>query len=133
MNKVGSLKGKRLRSPEQKNASNTPPTPPATASSALSMSNWRTSRQRPEPNAARQSQVGDVGASDEQNERSGAQQHQQRQAEVFDRLLAERDKSQRQAAIDMRVLLFQSSRDIGHLRLRPRQVNAGFQTRDHAE
>ena len=79
---------------------------PLMASSRPSVSTWRAEPCRaPAPSAlpdrelaasrgrSRQHQVGDVGARDEQHEADGAEQHQQRAADVADEILAQRDEA----------------------------------------
>ena len=83
-------------------AANTTPTPAApSASTALSVSNWRTMRRvagaergahgnlAAACRAARQQQVTDVAAGNQQNDRDGAEQHQQSRTIVADEILAQ--------------------------------------------
>ena len=84
----------------------TPSAPPATASMRLSVSNWRTSRAlsaqclphgklaRP-GRGARQQQVGDVGAGDQQDQADDAHQDLQRIGERRGGREAGRDRRQR--------------------------------------
>ena len=74
-----------------------PNTPPAEESIRLSTSNWRTTRQRPAPRAARmeisrvraegpgQQQIGDVGAGDQEDESDSAEEGEEDQAQAVGR------------------------------------------------
>ena len=83
---------KATSSPRVSDASSRPSAPPRSASSVLSVSSWRAMRARPAPSAARiassraaadearQREVRDVRAHEQQHEAGGAEQHQQRRA-----------------------------------------------------
>ena len=79
---------------------------------------------------AREQQVGDVGAGDQQDEADGAEQHQQRTADVADDLLVQRHDAERQAAIgriDVRKVAPQPGGDGVHLGLRGGGAGAGLE------
>ena len=92
-------------------ASARPATPPRLPSSRLSVTSWRISRPRLAPSAARkpssrcahraarQQQVGDVHAGDEQHERDGAGEHAKRRADLVHHLFVHGHERDRPAGI----------------------------------
>ena len=84
------------------------------------------------PDRARQQQVGDVRAGDQQHEADGRHQHDQRSPHVADHLLAQRHDAEREAAvrrIDVRMTGAKARRQRGHLRLRLLERRAGPELR----
>ena len=108
------------------------PTPPLMkASSRLSTINWRTMRHLVAPSAtrtaisrdrmrrARQQQVGDVRAGDEQHERDGAHQRPEHGADLrAEHALHERRRIRRHVLVGVLVLLRQLRGDVGELAAR---------------
>ena len=105
---------------------------PAASTSASTSSCWKT-RARPapsaeriasslrRPSAAREQQVADVRARDQQDQRDRGEQHQQRRPDVADDQLLQRNHRRAPAGVLLRILALEPRRDRVHLRLRPRQ------------
>ncbi len=119
-------------------ASSRPAAPPAIASTSASISScWKTRRApRAERRAdrdllaaserAREEQVADVGARDQQHERDRGEQHHQRHADVADDQLLQRDDGGAPAGVLLRILALEPHRDRFHLGFRLREVTPGF-------
>ena len=117
----------------------TPPVPASSASTTLSVSICRIRRRRPAPTAARttssrpraggarQQQVRDVRARDQQHERHRGEQHEQRLSRVADDDLLHRHDGDALVAVAERILLPEPRGDARHLRLRLRDRHAGRQ------
>ena len=69
--------------------------------------------------AAREQQVGDVDAGDQQHERDRAGEHEQRRANLLDHLLVNRHERHRPAGIALRRFLLELRRDRSSSRRRP--------------
>ena len=122
-----------------------PAMPPRTLSSSVSVSIWRTRLRRPARDgrphgellvavhAARQQQVGNVGARDEQHQAHHAQQRQQERPDVTDDLLVQRCDANAVIRAGLRVLGREPVLDGVHLRLRLAQCRAGTQPRCHED
>src|ERR1044071_2730753 len=92
-------------------ATSSPTAPPASASSIVSVRNCLSSRRRDAPRAAREQQVGDVGARDGEDESDRAEQDEERRPHVLDRLLVQPDHLDAAPAVLFRVRLFETPRD----------------------
>ena len=82
---------------------------------------------------ARQQQVGDVRARDQQNERDRAEENEQGRFDVADELLVQRPHPDPDARVVLRILLFQPRGDRRHLGLRLLPRHAGLRARDHLQ
>ena len=112
-----------------------PAAPPSRPSSRLSVRSCRTSRCHPAPSAvrtaisfcrlvgARQQQVGDVCASNQQHQRHRAEQHQQGAPDVADDRFDERHDVDRERSISL-VFVANPRRDGGDIRVRLRDRHA---------
>ena len=111
----------------------------------LSARNWRTSRARPAPSAARtatsrvarlrarQLEVGDVHARDQQHEADRAEQHEQRLPDVLHHPLVQRHGDRGGAAVDAFVVDREAGRDCLQRCGGLRRVAVGLQPRDHRD
>ena len=81
---------------------------------------------------ARQQQVRDVRAADEQHERHGAKEDQQAVADAERRLVAKRNEAQGGPAVEVRESLLEVGGDGRELPLRLRDVDTGAQPPDDA-
>ena len=101
--------------------------PPASDSNTLSVSIWRSSRPRAGAErrakaqlalphrAAREQQVGDIDAGDQQHEQHRAAEHVQGRANLIDGLLVNRHQRDRPVGVALRHLLFELRHDRAHL------------------
>ena len=80
-----------------------------------------------------QYQIGNVGARDEQHKSDGAQQHQQRRADLTNGLFAQRHDLGTPTFVVFGILLFKTAGDRIHLGLGLLGINAPLQPRDHQE
>ena len=101
-----------------------PSAPPMSDSTRLSVSSWRTTRPRPAPSAdadrqlarahrgARQQQVGDVGAADEQHEADDAEEQHRRESQIAaDERVVQRLERDAAARVGLRELARQPGGD----------------------
>ena len=80
---------------------------------------------------ARKQQVADIGAGNQQHERHGREQHHERGADIADDQLLQRHDGGAPAGVLLRVVALEPHRDRFHLRIRPGDVDARLQPRDH--
>ena len=111
-------------------ASTSPSTPPAAASTRLSVSRYDSSRALsraerrahghlvPPRGAADEQQVRDVGARDEQHHRDRAEDHEEREPHVADGAIVQRLHHHGDVGVVGRIFALQSRRQRGHLLLR---------------
>ena len=111
-------------------ATMTPSVPPSAAMRPLSVSSWRAMRARLAPIAARtaisrdlpggarQQQVGDIGARDEQHAGDRPEQHQQRQPDPLCLPLLQPDDRNARLGVRVGVAGFELAREDVHARLR---------------
>ena len=123
-----------------------PSAPPISDSSRLSVRSWRMMRTRSAPSArrtaisrrragrARQQQIRDVHAGDEQHEPDGAQQHQQRPpSRRADLLFLERNRVDALAAIRSWIGLLETLREPIERAARLRERHPGLQPADRVK
>jgi hypothetical protein len=126
---------KATRSPRASHASSSPSAPPARESSVLSVSSWRAIRPRAERRAQRElalaadqtrdREVRDVGADEQQHERRGGQQREQRRTRAFRQLVLHRQRTDLEAGcrrIRLGVRGCHALRD--HRQIAPRALDA---------
>src|SRR5262245_40245196 len=80
----------------------------------------------PPPRGARQQQVGNVRAGDQEHHPDRAEQHEQRQTNLARELRAQRNQIHPPAGVEIRVLLLYPAVNSAHLGLRLLQTEAGF-------
>ena len=77
-----------------------------------------------------QHQVGEVRARDQQHERDGAEQHQERGAHVANHVVLQRQHQRTPVLVVVGILRFEPLRDRRHVGLGPRDIDARFELRD---
>src|SRR6201987_1353996 len=121
-------------------AKRSPSPPPSRATITLSVISWRTTRAREAPSAvriaislAREQQVGNVDASDQQNEPDSCKQHEQGGTNIQDDLVLHVNYVRADTGVGIRILFFQASGDGFHLRACLLERHTRFQPRDRED